>query len=146
MDRYDSVLQSHLNVNPKSWEALQARGVDEETPLALDFEFTAPGEDEVRALMRRLGQATDYEYKGGARNMADGTQRWLVVGTTPPLTWSLDKLNMWVAEMTAHGRDHGPAEFDGWGVKTPNADADAPAPSLSWKGLLRRRGRPARER
>jgi len=41
-DRYERLLQGHLSVNPKSWEALQARGVDESTPLQLDFEYTAP--------------------------------------------------------------------------------------------------------
>ena len=116
-DRYERLLQSHLSVNPKSWEALQARGVDEHTPLQLDFEYTAPGEDEVRALMRLLRTATDYEFQGGARNQKDGTQRWLVLGSTSPATWSLERLNALVTEMTAYGRDHGPAVFDGWGVR-----------------------------
>jgi hypothetical protein len=135
-DRYERRLRAHLDVNPKSWAALQARGVDEDTLLQLDFEYTAPGEAETRALMGFLRTTTDYRYQGGARNEKDGTQRWLVLGTTSPATWSLDKLDAWVADMTAHGRDHGPAEFDGWGVRTAGA---GPPPSLRIKDLLRLR-------
>ena len=102
-DFHERLLESHLSMNPKSWDALQARGVDEHTTMRLDFEYTAPGEDEVRALIRHLRAVTDYEFQGGARNQKDGSQRWLVLGTTPPSTWSLDKLNAWVAEMTVHG-------------------------------------------
>ena len=142
-DRYERLLQSHLSINPQTWEALQARGVDVHTTLRLDFEYTAPGEDEVRALMRHLRTTTDYEFQGGARDQQDGTRRWLLLGSTSPATWSLDKLNAWVTEMTAHGRDHGPAIFDGWGVQAPAPGAD-PA-SLSVKNLifgrLRRRAR-----
>jgi hypothetical protein len=125
-DRYDHLLQAHLSVNPKSWEALRARGVDEQTPLQLDFEFTAPGEDETRSLMRFLRTSTDYQYQGGARDQQDGTRRWLVLGTTAPATWSLDKLNEWVTDMTRNGRDHGPAEFDGWGVSVPDPASEPP--------------------
>jgi Regulator of ribonuclease activity B len=143
-DRYERLLQSHLSINPKTWEALQSRGIDERTSLRLDFEYTAPGEDEVRALMRHLRTTTDYEFQGGARDQQDGTQRWLLLGSTSPATWSLDKLNAWVTEMTAHGRDHGPAVFDGWGVQAPEAGTAEPA-SLSLKdlifGRLRRRAR-----
>lgn len=137
-DRYQRVLASHLEINPKSWAALQQRGVDEQTPLELDFEFTAPGEAETRALLSHLRAATDYEFRGGARNQEDGSQRWLVIGTTPAVAWSLDKLNAWVTQMTAHGRDHGPAVFDGWGARAPEP---GPAPSMSLKDLLRQRRR-----
>jgi Regulator of ribonuclease activity B len=141
-DRYEALLQSHLTINPQTWATMQARGIGEDTPLRLDFEFTAPGETEVRALMRHLRTTTDYEFQGGARNQKDGTQRWLVLGTTPPATWSLDKLDGWVTEMTARGRDHGPAAFDGWGVQTPDAPPQ-PGPSVKdmLLGKLLRRGR-----
>jgi Regulator of ribonuclease activity B len=129
-ESYEHVLKAHLDVNPRSWAALRERGVDEHTPLQLDFEYTAPGEVETRSLMRFLRTATDYEFKGGARTQADGTQRWLVLGTTSPMTLSLDALNDWVAQMTAHGRDHGPARFDGWGARTPKSAA-AGTPGVS---------------
>ncbi len=140
-DYYERLLQSHLAITPKSWEALQARGVDEETTMRLDFEYTGPGEDEMRELMRHLRAETDYELQGGARNQKDGSQRWLVLGTTSPTTWSLEKLEAWVTEMTARGRDHGSAVFDGWGVQ---AEAP-PEPSPGFKdvvlGALRRKKR-----
>jgi hypothetical protein len=120
-ETYEHVLKAHLDVNPRSWVALQERGVDEQTPLQLDFEYTAPGEAETRSLMRFLRSATDYEFKGGARTQADGKQRWLVLGTTSPMTLSLDALNAWVTQMAAYGRDHGPARFDGWGARTPKS-------------------------
>ena len=140
-DRYERLLQGHLDVNPRSWEALQARGVDESTPLQLDFEFTAPGEDEVRSLMGFLRTATDYQFQGGARNQVDGTQRWLVLGSTSPATWSLERLDAFVTEMTAYGRDHGPAEFDGWGVRVPEDVSEASPPGFFERmalGLRRR--------
>ncbi len=118
-DEYARVLAAHLEVNPKSWAALQERGVDEDTPLQLDFEFTATDEAATRSLMRFLGMTTDYEYKGGARNQDDGAQRWMVLGTTSPMTLSLDELDDWVTRMTDNGREQGPAVFDGWGARVP---------------------------
>ncbi len=142
-DKYERILKAHLEVNPSSWEALQLRGVDEQTELQLDFEFTALGEPETRSLMRFLRAETDYEFQGGARNEKDGSQRWMVIGRTSPMALSVDVLNEWVTRMTAYGRDHGPASFDGWGARTPES---APAPNASaTKGLFgrimrRRRG------
>ena len=139
-DRHARLLKAHLDVNPSSWAALQERGVDEQTPLQLDFEFTMPGEPETRSLMRHLRAETDYEFQGGARNRQDGTQQWLVVGTTSPMTLSLEKLDDWVRQMAAHARDGGPGEFDGWGARTPKS-ADprpmTPAQPPPAKGLLR---------
>jgi len=135
-DKYERILNAHLEVNPSSWEALQQRGVDEQTELQLDFEFTAPGEQETRSLMRFLRAETDYEFQGGARNESDGTQRWMVLGMTSPMALSLDVLNEWVTRMTAYGRDGGPASFDGWGARTPES---APAPdAYATKGLFGR--------
>jgi hypothetical protein len=133
-DPYERVLQAHLNVNPKSWEALRARGVDEQTPLQLDFQFTAPGEAEVRSLMNFLRTSTDYTYQGGARDQNDGTRRWLVLGTTSPSTWSLERLNAWVADMAAWGRDNGPAQFDGWGVQAPAPQPAGGRPNRAARG------------
>ena len=95
------MLDAHLEVNPKSWAALQERGVDEDTALQLDFEFTAVDEAETRSLMRYLGTTTDYEYKGGARNQAGRHAAADGLGTTSPMTLSLDELNEWVTRMTA---------------------------------------------
>jgi hypothetical protein len=139
-DEYARVLDAHLEVNPKSWAALQERGVDEDTPLRLDFEFTATDEDATRSLLRHLRTTTDYEFKGGARNQEDGSQRWMVLGTTSPMTLSLDTLNAWVTRMTAAGRDHGPAVFDGWGAGIPDSVAAA-AKKRKRGGLLGRRSR-----
>jgi hypothetical protein len=142
-DRFDHLLKAHLDVNPKSWAAMELRGVDETTPLQLDFEYTAPGEAEVRSLLAHLRGCTDYEFKGGARDNKDGTRRWMVIGTTPPMTLSLAGLNAWVTEMVEHGRSGGPADFDGWGVSTPG-DAPPPPPgttkSLLGKLIRRRAG------
>ncbi|MEJ7797732.1 MAG: ribonuclease E inhibitor RraB [Solirubrobacteraceae bacterium] len=143
-DRFERLLRAHLEVNPKSWAALQARGVDEGTPLRLNFEYTAPGEAEVRSLLAFLRTETDYDFQGGARDEKDGTQHWLVLGTTSPIALSLERLNDWVTHMTAYGRDHGPAEFDGWGARTPeSAPPAAPEGSRALLGRMlraRRRG------
>jgi Regulator of ribonuclease activity B len=128
-------------VNPKSWETLQARGVDERTALRLDFEFTAPGEAEVRSLMAFLRSATDYEVQGGARDQQDGSRRWLVLGSTSATTWSLQRLDEWVTEMTAHGREHGPAQFDGWGASVPELGSVRGRQGFWERFALGRRGR-----
>jgi hypothetical protein len=141
-DEYERVLQAHLEVNPRSWSALQARGVDEQTPVTLDFEFTAPGEQETRALMLFLRTTTDYEFQGGARDQADGSRRWMVLGQTSPMTLSLDGLNEWVTRMTAHGRDNGPATFDGWGARIP--ETAAAARKRKRAGMLAKLGRRSR--
>jgi len=122
-DEYERLLHAHLEVNPASLAALRQRGIDESTPLQLDFEFTAPGEAEVRSLLRFLRAETDYEFQGGARDQPDGTQRWMVLGMTSPMELSLDVLNEWVTRMTVYGRDHGPAKFDGWGAHAAESDA-----------------------
>ena len=139
-DRFARQLAAHLEVNPKSWEALRKRGVDESTPLQLDFEFTTAGEAETRELMKFLRLNTDYEYKGGARNEPDGRQQWLVIGTTSPMTLSPAKLDAWVMTMTEYGRDNGSASFDGWGAQTPKS-APPPKTSLRKHLSLGRRGR-----
>ncbi|MGI8730943.1 MAG: ribonuclease E inhibitor RraB [Solirubrobacteraceae bacterium] len=133
-DKFERLLSAHLEVNPKSWAALTARGVDEETLLQLDFEYTAPGENEVRSLLRHLRSATDYEFQGGARDKKDGERQWMVIGTTTPMTLSPAVLDEWVTRMTEYGRDHGPAEFDGWGAKTPESAPDDTPGGI--KGLL----------
>jgi hypothetical protein len=124
-DRYEAVLAAHLDINPKSWAALQERGVDETTPVQLDFEFTADDEASTRALMRFLREHTDYEFQGGARNQEDGSQRWMVLGETSPMTLSLDALNAWVTRMTEYGRNGGPAVFDGWGARISETKTEA---------------------
>jgi len=134
-DKFERLLKAHLEVNPKSWEALRKRGIDGDTPLQLDFEFTAPGEAEVRSLLRFLRTETDYEFQGGARDQPDGTRRWMVLGMTSPMTLSLDVLDEWVTRMTAYGRDHGPAEFDGWGARA--AETKSAARKRTLGGLLK---------
>lgn len=138
-DEFDSVLRAHLEVNPKSWAALQQRGVDEQTPVRLDFQFTAPSEAGTRELMRFLGTQTDYEYKGGARDQDDGTRRWMVLGTTSPMTLSLHRLNEWVKQMTADGRENGSAVFDGWGAQVSGPAVPAAKPRRGLLGALARR-------
>ncbi len=141
-DEYERVLDAHLEVNPKSWAALQERGVDEDTALQLDFEFTAVDEQATRSLLRHLRTSTDYEFQAGARNQEDGSQRWMVLGTTSSMTLSLDTLDEWVRWMVAEGREHGPAVFDGWGARVPDEVAAAARKRRRKRGgLLGRRSR-----
>ena len=130
-DKYQAVLAAHLDVNRKSWTALQERGVDETTPLQLDFEFTAEDEAATRALMRFLREHTDYEFKGGARDQEDGSRRWMVLGETSPMTLSLEGLDAWVTRMTEYGREGGPAVFDGWGARVSDPKPAARKPTLA---------------
>jgi len=92
--------------------------------------------------MTFLRSATDYEVQGGARDQKDGSRRWLVLGSTSPTTWSLERLDEWVTEMTAHGREHGPAQFDGWGVSVSAPPGSGRGRQGFWERFaLGRRGR-----
>lgn len=140
-DKYRAVLDAHLDVNRKSWAALQERGVDESTPVKLDFEFTAQDEAATRSLMRCLRENTDYVFQGGARNQDDGSQRWMVLGETSPMTLSLQRLDAWVTRMTDYGRDGGPAVFDGWGARIPEPKSATRKRTLAQALSLRLRRR-----
>jgi len=117
-DRFERLLQAHLEVNPKSWEALSKRGIDETTPLQLDFEFTAPGEAEVRSLLPVLRAETDYDVEVHSQRASEnGQPRWLVVGATQPAFVTLEILDEWVMWMVATGAAEGPCAFDGWAAQ-----------------------------
>lgn len=129
-DRFRRLLASQLEMNPRTWSALESRGVGARTLLVIDFAFTAPGEHEARHLLRILRQRTSFSSEVRPEGSLPKRQ-WRIVGQTQPTTASVEMLNEWVTFMVTLGAKHGACRFDGWGVKVPDAQPqDAPAERL----------------
>jgi hypothetical protein len=126
-DRFKRLLAQQLEMNPRTWSALEERGVDATTLLVIEFSFTAPGKRQARHLLEVLRQRTSFS----ARVIAEGSlfkRHWRVVGHTKPSTASVEMLNDWVTFMVTLGATHGGCRFDGWGVKVPDAQPPDEAP------------------
>ena len=119
-DRFHRLLAQQLEMNPRTWSALEERGVDTRTPLVIDYSFTAPGRRQARELETVLRARTNFS----SEVIAEGPRlrrRWRVVGHTQPATASVEMLNDWVTFMVTLGAKNGGCRFDGWGVKVPDA-------------------------
>jgi hypothetical protein len=119
-DRFQRLLEQQLEMNPRTWAALEQRGVDARTPLVIDYAFTAPGKRQAKELVRVLLVRTNF----ASELVAEGPRlrrRWRVVGHTQPATASVEMLNDWVTFMVTLGAKNGACRFDGWGVKVPEA-------------------------
>lgn len=121
-DRFRRLLDQHLKMNPKTWAALAARGVNDKTLLVIDFAYTAPGEDAAEQLVATLRERTNFACEARAEDAPHG-RVWRVAGHTQPSNASLEMLNDWVTFMVTTGARHGRCRFDGWGV----AVAEPPA-------------------
>lgn len=114
------VLARQLQMTPRTWEALVARGVTEETLLSLDFFYNATGEVEATALKTFIASETDYDVDvRSVKKGAFSRRSWSVSGNTKPTAVSLDILEQWVRWMVLAGFANGPCEFDGWGAQVP---------------------------
>jgi hypothetical protein len=119
-ERFERLLAQQLEMNPRTWSALEQRGVGARTLLVIEFSFTAPGRRAARELVKVLGERTNFS----ARVVAEGPRlrrHWRVVGHTQPSTASVEMLNDWVTFMVTLGAQHGACRFDGWGVSVPEA-------------------------
>jgi hypothetical protein len=112
-------LEQQLRMNPRTWAQMQEAGVDETTPLSLEFFYAAPGEPEARALVDYLKDETDYDARTvSAKKGLLSKRHWSVIGGTRPQPVSLEILNHWVEWMVDAGAIHGHCQFDGWGAET----------------------------
>jgi hypothetical protein len=141
-DRFHRLLAQQLEMNPKTWSALEQRGVDTQTPLVIEYSFTAPGKRPARDLVKVLRQRTNFT----AEVIAEGPRlkrHWRVVGHTQPATASVEMLNDWVTFMVTLGAKNGGCRFDGWGVKVPEAQPRVAAGEQLQQGFAayRRNGR-----
>ena len=119
-ERFERLLAQQLEMNPRTWSALEQRGVGARTLLVIEFSFTAPGRRAARELVKVLGERTNFS----AQVVAEGPRlrrHWRVVGHTQPSTASVDMLNDWVTFMVTLGAQNGACRFDGWGVSVPEA-------------------------
>ncbi len=81
--RFAELLSLQLNMNKQTLAALREHGVDEKTPLRLDFSYEAPSQRAGEELAAFLRDETDYEVetvstKGGLLKK----RAWTVQGTT----------------------------------------------------------------
>jgi hypothetical protein len=140
-ERFQRLLAQQLEMNPRTWAALEERGVGARTPLVIEFSFTAPGKRQAEKLVEVLGQRTNFT----SELLAEGSRfkrHWRVVGHTQPAAASVEMLDDWVTFMVTLGAKNGECRFDGWGVKVPEEQAgDAPGAQLAQGfGALRRNG------
>lgn len=128
-DRFRTLLAKQLEMNPRTWAALEERGVGATTFLLIEYSFTAPGRRAANQLKKALGERTTFT----AEVLGEGSalkRHWRVVGHTQPSTISLEMLNDWVTFMVTLGAKNGECRFDGWGVQlggAPPQDAGATA-------------------
>lgn len=123
-DPFRQLLDRQLEMNPRTWAALEQRGVSSETLLVIDFYFTAPSKDAAKYLMRIIRQRTSFACE--VRPEGPRLKRtWRVFGQTKPSTASIEMLNDWVTFMVTIGAKNGECRFDGWGVKVPEAQRGA---------------------
>jgi hypothetical protein len=137
-DRFQRLLAQQLEMNPRTWSALEERGVDARTLLVIEYSFTAPGRREAKALVTVLRARTNFT----SDVIAEGPRlrrRYRVVGHTQPATASVEMLNDWVTFMVTLGAKHGACRFDGWGVKVPDAKSGEPAGEQLQQGFTAHR-------
>jgi hypothetical protein len=117
-DRFQRLLAQQLEMNPRTWSALEQRGIDTRTLLVIEYSFTAPAKRAARDLVKVLRERTNFtaEVIGEGRPLR---RHWRVVGHTQPATASVEMLNDWVTFMVTVGAKNGACRFDGWGVKVP---------------------------
>jgi hypothetical protein len=119
-ERFKRLLAQQLEMNPRTWSALEQRGIDARTLLVIEFSFTAPGRRAARELVKVLRERTNFS----AEVVAEGPRlkrHWRVVGHTTPSTASVEMLNDWVTFMVTLGARNGACRFDGWGVSVPES-------------------------
>lgn len=122
-DRFRELLAQQLEMNPRTWSALEQRGVGPTTMLVFEYSFTAPGKRAASQLQKTLHARTNFS----ADMLGEGSRlkrHWRVVGHTQPSTASIDMLNDWVTFMVTLGAKHGECRFDGWGVHVPDAQPE----------------------
>jgi hypothetical protein len=137
-DRFQRLLAQQLEMNPRTWSALEERGVGARTLLVIEYSFTAPGRRAARELETVLRARTNFS----SEVIAEGPRlkrRWRVVGHTQPATASVEMLNDWVTFMVTLGAKHGACRFDGWGVKVPEATPGEPAGQQLQQGFTAHR-------
>jgi hypothetical protein len=119
-DSHAAARSRHLELNARTWEALQEAGVGENSELRLDFFYVAPGEQEGEELVRFLREEKGYRAEVQSQRKGLLSKRtWTVVGETGRMAVSLAVLDDWVIWMIDAGAQHGACDFDGWGAAVP---------------------------
>ena len=122
-EHFRRLLAQQLEMNPRTWAALQEHGVDEQSLMVIEFSFTAPGKRQATELVNVLRARTTFT----AELLREGSllkRHWRIVGHTRPSTASVAMLDDWVTFMVTLGARNGRCRFDGWGVRMPDGKPD----------------------
>lgn len=114
---FEETLARQLAMNAQTWSVLQQHGVDETTPLRLDYLFRAPSEVAAEELAAFLRLQTDDSLEVDFDRDATGEPtNWSVAGLTQPTSTSKARIDEWVGWLAAAGATYGECVFDGWGA------------------------------
>ena len=110
---FQKLLSSQLSMTHETWKRLQSHGVNEQTPLKLDFLYYAPTRQSAESCKNHLLQ---YEYKVSI--WQENNESWVVEGQTQSTEVNKEILLQWVDYMVSAGWQYG-CHFDGWGTEVP---------------------------
>jgi hypothetical protein len=116
-DLIDATAEEVAEMNGDSWRTFEENGVKEESPVQLDFAFSAPNEQAARDLAEYLQISAGYVADPAAPDTE--FEDWSVKGTTTEAVTSRSGLDEWVRRMAAVGYEHGECQFDGWSAILP---------------------------
>ena len=94
-------------MNRHSWQLMGENGYTPDQAIQLDFVFVT----EERAHAKRFQaflEELDYKVK-----VVNNDDEFEISGKTPAMQLTLESLNQWTDQMTAHGSQYG-CMFDGW--------------------------------
>lgn len=112
----EQILARQRVQTPQTWASLSLRGINETTPVVLDFHFSAPDAGAADSLVRFLRAETPWEVATVSFNAGFmGRREWEVAGSTQRRTINLDLLIEWAEWMVVIGADHN-CRFGQWGV------------------------------
>ena len=127
---FEALLANQLEMNPQTWAALVERGVDDQTPIVIDFAFTAKTKPDALSLEAFLREKTTFSAVARAERGVALRKRWIVRGRTQPSVSSLAMLDDWVTFMVRAGYKHA-CRFDGWGAQVPEPAAEPDPPTAA---------------
>ncbi len=116
MDPFAKLLASHRSLTEDTWSLLADRGVNETTPLVLDYRFEAPNRKHAEGLTAALTELS--EEVTLVRSGSFFRPVFSLTGTFQPRCFDKDSLVGWVEMMCLLGRQF-EAYFDGFGTSVP---------------------------
>lgn len=118
MDPFAKLLASHRSLTEDTWSLLADRGVNESTPLVLDYRFEAESRKSSEGLTAALVELSDEVTL--VRSGSFFRPVFTITGTFQPRCFDKDSLVGWVEMMCLLGRQFD-SYFDGFGTAVPES-------------------------